>query len=248
MSSWHQLHAELDRWQNTGLDLDIWLRDDDAVEPTARLEQLLGLSRSFSIPVLLAVIPALAGQPLAARLLDEPLILPCQHGWRHVNHAPNGEKSAEFGHHRPLDILLADVEAGRNRFLALFPRHAASIFVPPWNRISPLLVKCLPDLGFNQLSAFKPVTQQETDGLRVINPDIDIIDWKAGRILRPAADIEHDIVARLDELRIARPLRPSLGLLLHHLVHDSDAWTLLESLMTALARWPHVHFGSPGHI
>jgi hypothetical protein len=248
MSSWHRLHDELDHWQDTGLDLSIWLRDDDAVEPTPRLEQLLGLSRRFRIPVLLAVIPALAGEPLAARLSGEPLMLPCQHGWRHTNHAPKGEKSAEFGHHRPLDALLADVEAGLQRFLTLFPWRSGNIFVPPWNRISPQLVQGLPDFGFNRLSAFRLLAQSDFPGLRVINPDIDIIDWKAGRVLRPASEIEHDIVTRLVELRIARQERPSLGLLLHHLVQEPDAWALLDSLMTALARWSHVRFVNPEQI
>ncbi len=55
---WQPLAEELDRWNHAGRIASFWLRDDDAVEPTARLDRLLGLTRTFAIPAVLAVIPA----------------------------------------------------------------------------------------------------------------------------------------------------------------------------------------------
>lgn len=245
MIPWQGLNEELDRWHDAGLGLDVWLRDDDAIQPTVQLDHLLGLCRQFRIPVLLAVIPGLAGESLAARLSAEALVRPCQHGWRHINHAQAGQKSAEFGQHRPLEVMLNDIRAGRERFAALFPAHADNIFVPPWNRIAPELVMHLPELGFDSLSAFRPLARPGIAGLRITNPDIDIIDWRAGRILRQATDIEHEITALLAVLRPEGQPRAKLGLLLHHLVHEPGAWALLDSLLTVFARRTFVGFANP---
>jgi hypothetical protein len=248
MISWQRLGDELDRWDDAGLDLDLWLRDDDAIEPTAQLEHLLSLCHDFHIPVLLAVIPGLAHVSLAARLLNEPLVRPCQHGWRHTNHAPAGEKPAEFGQHRPLTALLADVQAGRECFAVLFPENTSNIFVPPWNRIAPDLATRLPELGLDALSAFRPIRQPDVASLQVINPDVDIVNWKAGRALRSAVEIEHEIVKRLTALRIEMPLQARFGLLLHHLVQVQDAWALLNSLLAVFARHPRVNFADPAQF
>ena len=42
---WEPLAEELERWRLAGRRADFWLRDDDAVEPTAELDRLLGLTR-----------------------------------------------------------------------------------------------------------------------------------------------------------------------------------------------------------
>ena len=48
--------------------VNFWLRDDDAVLPSASLDRLLDLSDRFAIPLTLAVIPASTGNALAQRL------------------------------------------------------------------------------------------------------------------------------------------------------------------------------------
>jgi hypothetical protein len=242
---WQDLKVELGRWQEAGRSLDVWLRDDDAIAPTEQLEHLLALCHRFQIPVLLAVIPGRADAALAARLAGEALVRPCQHGWMHTNHAPEGEKSAEFGGHRPLAAMLADLQAGHARFTALFPGGDSTCFVPPWNRISPELVARLPGAGLDRLSAFRPLTEAGVAGLRLISPDIDIIDWKAARTLRPAAGIAQEIVAHLGRWRMEGQGAARLGLLLHHLVQTADSWALLDSLLAVFARYSHVRFADP---
>ena len=64
------LMRELDGWQAAGGIARFWLRDDDAVEPTAALDRLLGAMNGM--PLTLAVIPAFSGAALAARLAVRP--------------------------------------------------------------------------------------------------------------------------------------------------------------------------------
>ena len=92
-STWLPLAAELDRWSEAGRQIRLWLRDDDAVAPTPALDRLWLLGERFALPVLLAVIPMQAEPALAEALHDRPSLLACQHGCRHVNHAPAGQKN-----------------------------------------------------------------------------------------------------------------------------------------------------------
>ena len=75
------LRHELDRWQSAGRTARFWLRDDDAVEVTDALEQLLDATRRASVPLTLAVIPAFTVEALATRLAPEDHVLVAVHGW-----------------------------------------------------------------------------------------------------------------------------------------------------------------------
>ena len=80
--------GELDRWRDAGLTPRIWLRDDDAIEPTPALDRLLALANAYRAPVLLAIIPKPAepGSRRASR--RRSLVTPAVHGYAHRNHAP----------------------------------------------------------------------------------------------------------------------------------------------------------------
>lgn len=156
---WQPLRDELARWRDAGLSVRLWLRDDDAVEPTGRLDALLDVTAAHRVPLLLAVIPALATSDLARRIVAENANGPAPvhiavHGWRHVNHAPLGEKSQEFGPHRPLAAMRAELVRGRERLDALFGTQLLAVLVPPWNRLDPALLAHLPGAGFSALSTF----------------------------------------------------------------------------------------------
>ena len=62
--SLEKLVAALDECDRRGIKADLWLRDDDAVEPTSALDTLLDLCRGFSVPVTLAVIPEMTTESL----------------------------------------------------------------------------------------------------------------------------------------------------------------------------------------
>ena len=47
---WQPLQAELARWIHASRSAKFWLRDDDAVEPTAALDRLIGLANDFDAP------------------------------------------------------------------------------------------------------------------------------------------------------------------------------------------------------
>ena len=230
---WEALAREFELWSAQGMTARLWLRDDDAIEPTPALEQLVSLARRWQAPILLAVIPASATAELARRLENEPLITPCQHGFAHANHSGAGAKKSEFGPHRPLSAAVADLRQGSSRLAALFGTGAAQVFVPPWNRIAPETAAALPALGFTTLSAFGS-PRGALAGLAQVNCDLDIIDWHNGRGCVPHAILNGRLAALLAQARASGG--GATGILTHHLVHDANAWDWLEKLMQCV---PH---------
>lgn len=224
--AWRRLREALARRADAGLPCIFWLRDDDAVEPTAALDRLLRITARSAVPVLLAVIPAHAGAALAARLAEERRVGVGVHGWSHANHAPPSEKKQELGPHRPADLVLAELAEGRRRLSAAFGGFVP-VLVPPWNRIDPALAECLPGLGFEALSAFGAFRAK---ALPAINSTVDIIDWHGGRKGRPEEELIDGIVRQ-----IGHSGSVTVGILGHHLVHDEAAWNFLERLFEATA-------------
>lgn len=241
---WQPLHDELARWRDAGLTAELWLRDDDAFEPSARLDRLIGLTAEFSVPVALAIIPADARPGLADRISGEAHIHPVVHGWSHANHAPSWQKKQELGLHRPRATVLNDLKAGFARLSELHGERLVPILVPPWNRIDPGLLDDLPALGFRALSVFGN-NLQSRPGLSIVNTHVDIIDWHAGKAC-------HDhtwLVASLaKELAAARASggRP-VGVLSHHLVSEDEAFRFLRDLFTA-ATTERVSWRAPGEL
>jgi hypothetical protein len=223
--SWQNLAAALERWRDVGRQPVFWLRDDDAVAPTAPLDRLVGLTARRGVPVALAVIPAHAERDLARRLAMQPHVTAVVHGWSHRNHAPAGEKKQELGPHRPAATVLGELAQGLKRIRVMFAR-SAPLLVPPWNRIDAALIPALAGLGYRGLSTFGP---PKPAPLRLVNTTVDIMDWHGTRGCRDHAAIVAEIVAGLDA-GFADPSRPPVGVLTHHLVHDESAWDFLERL------------------
>lgn len=244
-AAWSALFAELDRWAAAGKRLDLWLRDDDATVPSDQLDRLAALSERFAIPVLLASIPLLAQETLATRLETAPLLRPCQHGTWHHNHAPAGEKNSEFGLHRPLPDILAEIAAGQKRLQELFGSAFVPVFVPPWNRIHPNVAAELPSLGFTGLSCFRNFAIGSASGPRLVNTDLDLIDWHGGRVGRQPGDLLAEMVETLAIRRMSPEPNQLFGLLLHHHDHDSVAWDVLTNLLARLSGHAVVAFSSP---
>ena len=150
------LTAHLDWFAERGRMVRFWWRDDDAIEPTPQLEQLLQLANSHDVDVALAVIPKQAGEALADRLKDERHAPILQHGWQHKNFQRKdfGERAAELGHRRDLEELGAQLSEGKVKLEQLFGEKFIPAIVPPWNRISPEVSRMLPGLGLPGLSTF----------------------------------------------------------------------------------------------
>jgi hypothetical protein len=244
-ASWPVLLAELDRWAEAGKRAELWLRDDDATVPSDQLDRLAALSERFTIPVLLASIPLLAQEALAKRLETAPLLRPCQHGTWHRNHAPAGEKKSEFGLHRPLPEIVADIVAGRQRLQGLFGSTFLPVFVPPWNRVDPAVASELPSLGFIGLSCFRNFTLGPASGPSLVNTDLDLIDWHHGRVGRQPDDLLTEMTRSLAARRTRPVPTQPFGLLLHHHDHDSTTWSFLTNLLARLSGHAAVAFCGP---
>jgi hypothetical protein len=230
---------EIARRAAAGRPLRLWLRDDDAVEPTAALDTLLALTGRHAVPVLIAVIPAFTGKALAARLADAPLARVAVHGWAHENHAGPGEKNQELGAHRPAKAVLDELSRGFEHLSMLHAGRFVPMLVPPWNRIAPTVVEGLPAAGFKTLSVFGP---EKPAPLAMCNTHVDIIDWRGTRGARPAEAVIADLV------RVSQTHDGPIGLLTHHLVHDAAAWALMALIFEATAGQPGCVWERPENL
>ena len=246
-----------------GRRVPIWWRDDDARVPSAALDRLVNLRRTAGVPLALAVIPEGSGPALAERLAGEADVLVLQHGLAHKNHAPSGEKRAEFGDHRPIDAMLAELASGRRHLEALFGDRFLPVFVPPWNRIGAALAARLAEAGLGGLSVFADAAP---GGTRPVNAHLDLIDWHPGpkKGQRPGPQgltvaVVDGLLADLIDRRLApgdiapaqdvAPVetRP-IGLLTHHLQHDETAWATLEIMLRQLAMHPAIVWPRPSAL
>ncbi|MBL8905477.1 MAG: polysaccharide deacetylase family protein [Rhizobiales bacterium] len=234
-ADWSLLTKELGLWSKAGRTPRVWLRDDDAVAPSASLDRLLALCERYEVPLVLAVIPEPTGEALARHLRNAALASVAVHGWRHANYAPASEKKQELGRHRPAAEVVAELTRGLSKLSALHGEKVLPMLVPPWNRMDASLVPAIPGAGFRAVSTFADtLTEDQTGDLKVINAHLDIIDWSTRR------GGEHARLATqfVDELRKSRQTGGyPVGILTHHIVHDDQAWDFLDQLleMTALS-------------
>lgn len=234
--AWQALAAELDRWCQRGKRAVFWLRDDDAVEPSGALDRLLELTGRFEVPVTLAVIPHQTGMALARRLDESPQASVAQHGWSHTNHAPEGHKKQELGLFRPLEVVMEELRAGAAKLSHLHGDRFVPMLVPPWNRIDEALLAQLEAIGVGALSVFGP---ERPGPVPVINTHVDVIDWKVTRGGRQESILIGEILARLAGMESADA---TVGILTHHLDHDTQVWRFLEQLFVLTSRHPACHW------
>lgn len=239
-ADWSGLDREMELWQAAGLSLPLWWRDDDAMSHSAELEHLAALSAQLDLPVHLAVIPQGVTADLPRFTTDHPQLIPVVHGWSHQNHAPAGEKKAEFGAHRPLDERLEDAERGLTTLQEAFGSSLRPMFVPPWNRIAPEMLTWLAGAGFSAVSTFTPrKTAKPAPGLLRVNTHLDPIDWKGGRGLLPVNQLIAQVTRQLRDRRQGDADNGEpYGLLTHHLVQDAASWDFVAALAARLLNGP----------
>jgi len=212
----------------------LWWRDDDAGAWTPALARLVDLASRHGVPLAVAAVPAALTEAARLRLRAATGVTLLVHGYRHANHAPAAAKKAEFGAHRPLALMAADVAAARG----LMP-EALPVFVPPWNRIDPDLAAALPGLGFIGLSTHGDGSFAVA-ALRQVNTTIDPIDWRDGRRFIGGEAV-------LGRIAAAPPGRP-IGLLTHHAVMPEAMWQFLDTLLAESRRGGVAHWSSAGEL
>ena len=233
MSSWDDLARECAAWGESGRLATWWWRDDDAVQPTAALEELLRVAHG---PIALAVIPAGLQPDLAPRLRQSREVAVLQHGFAHRNETPAGGRKSEFPDERDLGAVENDLTAGLRKLSESFGAQFLPVLTPPWNRIGGRAVAILQSIGFIGLSRYLPRPAPQVDGLNLVNTHVDVIDWRGNRgFLGEAAALDlfvgHLRARRAGKVDADEPT----GVLSHHLVHDPATWRFLEKLRDFLA-------------
>jgi hypothetical protein len=234
-----QLGSALARRQQQEAPINIFFRDDDVDEDETTLRRLLRLFLRRKIPVHLGVIPGLlteAGGELLAQTVDDSpeLIELNQHGWRHINHEPEGRK-CEFGPSRTYDEQLADIARGQERMTAAFGSRGFPVFIPPWNRCGESVYRALDHLGFRALSAKQGNSLVTGYRFQEISITLDLYRWKGAASLKPPEEIVHELIEQSQR-------QHTIGVMSHHKVMDERAFSFLDSLLDALAASPIVRF------
>ena len=227
---WRALDDEVAQWATPPV---FWLRDDDATGPAPAVATLLDACAAARVPVCLAVIPAFLDPEFAPWLASQAAattVVP--HGLGHTNHAPEGQKKAEFGDDRSLTEISKDLRDGLDRTQDAFGAQSRAIFVPPWNRLGSMAGAALAGAGYTALSA--KATPIEVTGITVIDVHIDIIDWRGTRGYGGDGPILGALPKRLAVLRAQGKENEPTGILTHHAVHDPAAWTFLKTLFKRL--------------
>ncbi|SHJ49048.1 hypothetical protein SAMN05444000_10993 [Shimia gijangensis] len=237
---WSPLRSEFTKWRENNLELSFWWRDDDAIEPTPALDQLIALAIETGVPVHLAVIPRDAISTLASVITTTDMLIPVVHGWSHQNHAPADVKKAEFGASRSASECADDMRHAHARLQDMFGDGLAAMFVPPWNRIDPALMVTLVEQGYDAVSTFLPRREATpVPGLTQINTHIDPIFWRGTRGLVDPELLVAKVVAFLKDRRrgITDNTEP-FGYLTHHLVHDADIWEFSRQFLNEMCDGP----------
>jgi len=238
-NAWRSLAAQLQRFEQAGRVATFWWRDDDAGQACPALDRLLALAGPGR-PLALATIPKMLTAEAAAQIAQAGLgvrVLP--HGYAHENHAPAGEKKAEFGAHRPIERLIEDTEKARALLHDAIAERLVPIFVPPWNRMDPDLCAHLMERGWLGVSTHKPRAPEEAAWR--LNVHIDIVDWKHTRgFIGTKAALDQAVAhltARFDGTPGIDANEPT-GLMTHHLAHDEDCWGFTARFLKVIEMHP----------
>ncbi len=233
----YHLTRHLNWFEERGLTVKFWWRDDDAVSTTPALEVLLEFSDQFCIPLSLAVIPEPATEALAQRLKKTLDVNVVHHGWQHKNYQrkSRGEKASEFGWRRTSKEMAKELAEGRKILQNLFGERFVPLFVPPWNRIAPHTVQLLKEQGDYGLSTFTWINHFR---LPQIQSHIDIIKWKKNK-----GFIGWEAVHKRLELQLCRRRTNAtepIGLLTHHLDHGEGCSGFLAGFFKLTSAHPAV--------
>jgi hypothetical protein len=232
------LRRELDQWKLAGQSVAFWLRDDDAIIMTPKFQPLLALQQKYDLPIVIAVIPKIAGVCLANVIRQYSKISVVQHGWSHDNHMNDNKFYSEFSADRMLGEVHNDLQAGKAQLKQLYGKQFVDGFVPPWNHFSAHLLPLLKNYEFisgreHTVCANSPVPS--------LPAHIDVLRWKGQPRFRGRRRIVREVCAQLKSQCQTGQYQP-VGILLHHLDMDKMTWQFLDELMDVLTAHPAADF------
>jgi hypothetical protein len=207
----------------------VFFRDDDAGWADDRLTALLDRFDRVGVPVDVAVIPTAVHPGLADELSERVRaggVHVHQHGYRHVNHEPDGRKH-EFGSVRSRAAQVEDVLAGRELMLDAFDELVEPVFTPPWNRCTSDTTAAVAAAGLQVLS--RDVTAAPLDPYGLVEVPV-TIDWFAHRkgVRLTLAELGERIAANV-------AAGGPVGVMLHHAITDDDELAAVGELLTLVA-------------
>ncbi len=235
---WFLLKRELAAWTGSGHSLLLWWRDDDGRGPSERLNRLIALAEQQQVPLTLAIIPDGKSAALAEQLAQSPSVAVIQHGVDHINRTAviGGPKSELLPEWDKFEIARR-VDLGW-RAIRQIP-NAVPVFAPPWNANHPALEEALRLAGFVGFSGRDewPIKGQF---LPSANVHIDLMRWKDGARFLGAPRFLRRFTRICRKQRHARAWSKPIGVLTHHLDHDSASWSFLEKFLIAMKADPAV--------
>jgi hypothetical protein len=235
-TGWQQLIEELDSWRRAGATATFWWRDDDAIQPSVQLDFLLACAGS--IPLAMAVIPALATKRLGERLRQHASVTVLQHGWRHDSHLQGGKN--EYPPSRAEEDVSRELSEGRGLLGALFGEQAIPVFVPPFHGFDDCFLPLLRRNGLIAISRKGPRSSAfAADGLLQTNAHVAPIRWSI-----PPSFEDDDVYLEtaIDHLRGRRlgfhdPLEPT-GLLTHHRDQNARSCDFIAQFVEIVSTHP----------
>jgi len=242
--AWTDLADELDAWAAQGKAACLWWRDDDAVEPTPQLDDLIDLAGG--VPLGLAVIPAMVRPELREALTGAPQVAVLQHGWRHANHG--GGKKSEFPPGRAPRDVAADLAAGRDRLGDLFGDVFVPVLAPPWNRFAAEFEPLLPEAGLIGLSGLARSGGLSATSVATVDVHLDLVAWRGDRGFIGEARALAGLIGELSARRLGVAPDSAIGILTHHLVMDRPAAGFLAEFLDLTRAHDAVRWVGPGAL
>ena len=238
---WRPLHAELDRWRQAGRVADLWLRDDDAVQPTAALDRLLDLTARHAIPA------AVGGHPRACRRTAcRAACVGARHrrcgarlGAREPRAGRREEAGARAASCRPTSCS-ANCRGRKPSSTGCLPGKPRPFSCRPGTGSTAPCCRRSPKQASPRCRCS---ARRSRPPIAVVNTHVDIIDWHGGRGGKDHGGLVLELAAELRWRREAGS-REAVGVLTHHLVHDEIAWLFLERLFEATAGNPACRWAS----
>lgn len=250
MNAWEKISDELDLWTRERRRTAFWWRDDDAADTSSNLARMTEVASSHRVHIGLSVIPLRRTERLLKFVRQHRNLDVLVHGYAHKSHARDGEAKREFSGSRSIADMAQDLANALALNQDAFGQRGLPVLVPPWNRISPGLLRELPKLGFQGISTWKP--RPETGhirGLKQVNAHLDPVNWRAGRVIKPEAQVASLLLRKL-RWRRANPRRAvePLGLLTHHELWCVEKEQIVVNLLKATRNHPAVSWLSAREV